>query len=165
MKLCVWLLGNCLFNALSDQTVGNQENHVEIRARVIEHMRDNSEYYKSFIVVEPGGGLRRNPKRKNVAVPKAPITPEPPSEAQIDEAFENHLTRMAQGGTYGDNMEIVAFSRLYNIDVKVYQWTGHAYYISAPDSGIAKSVVHIAHHVSSLIIRAASSLPIKKHEF
>ncbi|KAH8808962.1 hypothetical protein F5884DRAFT_733691 [Xylogone sp. PMI_703] len=138
--------GNCLFNALSDQTVGNQENHKEIRAQVIEYMRANSDYYKSFIVVEPGGGVRRNPKRKNVAVPKTPIAQEPPSAAQIDEAFENHLARMAQGGTYGDNMEIVAFSQLYRTDVKVYQWTGHAYYISAPDDGTVKPVVHIAHH-------------------
>ena len=109
-------------------------------------MREHSDYYKQFIDAQPGGGTRRNPKRKNVGSFSA--TAAPPTEADIDHTFQNHLERMAKGGTYGDNMEISAFSSAYSVDVKIYQ-RDFAYMISGsgPDEG-DRDVAHIAYHVS-----------------
>ncbi|KAI9736451.1 MAG: hypothetical protein M1818_006185 [Claussenomyces sp. TS43310] len=137
--------GNCLFNALSDQIYGHQNEHQKIRARVIEYMREHAEYYKQFIDVYPGGGQRRNPKRKNAGVYSKPVDVKPPTPAEIDRVFEAHLSSMARGGTYGDNMEISAFTSAFGIDVKIYQ-ADFAYMIPAPDTGSKKQVAHLAYH-------------------
>ncbi|KAK0266142.1 hypothetical protein LTR91_005016 [Friedmanniomyces endolithicus] len=137
--------GNCLFNALSDQLYGNQNEHAAIRSRVINYMRDNAAYYKQFIDVHPGGGIRRNPKRKNAGSYSSPANAAPPSEADIDRVFESHLLSMARGGTYGDNMEITAFASAYDVDVKIYQ-RDFAYMVTAGGDESQKSTAHIAYH-------------------
>ncbi|WPH04430.1 Hypothetical protein R9X50_00732100 [Acrodontium crateriforme] len=138
--------GNCLFNALSDQLYGNQDQHTAIRARVIDYMRSHATYYKQFIDVHPGGGIRRNPKRKNAGAYSSPANFIPPSTADIDRVFESHLESMARGGTYGDNMEITAFSSAYEVDVKIYQ-RDFAYMISGSGEGRHNKVAHIAYHM------------------
>jgi OTU domain-containing protein 3 len=140
--------GNCLFNALSDQLYGDQNQHAAIRSRVIAYMRENADYYKQFIDVHPGGGIRRNPKRKNAGTySSSTAQTAPPSEADIDRVFESHLQSMARGGTYGDNMEITAFSSAYDVDVKIYQ-RDFAYMVTghAGDDG-HRPVAHIAYHL------------------
>lgn len=141
--------GNCLFNALSDQIYGHQNDHDKIRARVIEYMREHADYYKQFIDVYPGGGQRRNPKRKNAGVYSTPVTFTPPTAEEIDRVFQGHLNSMARGGTYGDNMEISAFCSAFGVDVKIYQ-QDFAYMVPAPDTGVVKPVAHIAYHVHTL---------------
>lgn len=138
--------GNCLFNALSDQLYGHQNEHHTIRSRVIEYMRNHAAYYKQFIDVHPGGGIRRNPKRKNAGAYSSPANVAPPSEADIDRVFEGHLQSMARGGTYGDNMEISAFSSAFDVDVKIYQ-RDFAYMVSGGGDESKRSVAHIAYHV------------------
>lgn len=115
-------------------------------------MRENGEYFKQFIEVNPGGGVRRNPKRKNAGAFSTPINTVAPTAEEIDNSFEKHITRMAQGGTYGDNLEIQAFSTAYGVDVKIYQ-RDFALMVSGSyeeqPNGRAKPVAHIAYHVSS----------------
>lgn len=139
--------GNCLFNALSDQLYGTQNEHGAIRSRVIEYMREHQDYYKQFIDVHPGGGYRRNPKRKNAGGYSSPANFVPPSEADIDRVFENHLQNMAKGGTWGDNMEITAFSFAYDYNVQIYM-RDFSYMISpVPGEDGTKPVAHIAYHL------------------
>jgi OTU domain-containing protein 3 len=112
-------------------------------------MRDHAAYYKQFIDVNPGGGTRRNPKRKNAGAFNSPANIPTPSEADIDKVFEGHLDVMARGGTYGDNMEITAFSSAFGVDVKIYQ-RDFAYMVSgAGDYGdqTDRPVAHIAYHM------------------
>ena len=140
-------VGNCLFNALSDQLYGSQDQHAEIRRRVIEHMRANNDYYKMFLEVYPGGGTRRNPKRKNAGA--AHLQPGPSAE-DIDRVFNEHVDRMAKGGTWGDNIEIQAFAAAFDVNVRIYQ-RELAYMITSP-SGNSQITAHIAYHVSSRVI-------------
>lgn len=111
-------------------------------------MREHASYYKQFIDVQPGGGTRRNPKRKNAGSFSSPATVPPPSEADIDRVFESHLQSMAKGGTYGDNMEISAFSSAFDVDVKIYQ-RDFAYMVSGGGPDKQRDVAHIAYHVGS----------------
>jgi hypothetical protein len=111
-------------------------------------MREHADYYKMFIDVNPGGGIRRNPKRKGVNVNTCNTTTSnfsAPSQADIDRVFDSHLDSMARGGTYGDNMEITAFSSAYDCDVKIYQ-RDFAYVVSSGEERTRK-VAHIAYHV------------------
>ena len=115
-------------------------------------MRSKGDYYKQFIEVHPGGGTRRNPKRKNAGGFSTRYSDVPPTAEEIDRTFENHLKQMARGGTYGDNMEIAAFSAAFNVDIKIYR-RDYAYLVSAKAgggdaNGSVNPVVHIAHHVS-----------------
>ncbi|KAI9880624.1 MAG: hypothetical protein M1830_001975 [Pleopsidium flavum] len=138
--------GNCLFNALSDQLYGTQSSHQEIRTRVIDYMREHASYYKQFIDVHPGGGVRRNPKRKNAGAYSTPVNYFPPTPEEVDRVFESHLQQMIRGGTYGDNMEITAFSAAFGVDVKIYQ-RDFAYMVSGRDEDVKRDVVHIAYHI------------------
>lgn len=112
-------------------------------------MRMHADFYKQFIEVNPGGGTRRNPKRKNAGAYSTPFNATPPTAQEIDRVFEAHLKQMAQGGTYGDNMEITAFCRAFNVDVKIYQ-AYFAYMVPVKHEQPAAQVVHIAYHVSSM---------------
>jgi hypothetical protein len=44
----------------------------------------------------------------------------PPTPEEVERVFESHMQQM-WGGTYGDNMEISAFSAAFGVDVKIYQ--------------------------------------------
>jgi len=117
-----------------------------IRARTIEYMRENAEYYKMFMECHAGGGVRRNPKRKN-AGGFSNFNASMPTSEEMDRVFESHLTRMAEGGTWGDNMEIVAFSSAFEVDVKIYQ-RENAFMVRAAGEDVTRPVCHIAYHVS-----------------
>lgn len=136
-----------MFNALADQIYGSQDRHHEIRARVIDYMREHADYYKQFLDVHPGGGTRRNPKRKTTAVQSSPGNFDRPSSEAVDRVFEQHLNTMAKGGTWGDNMEIQAFASAFGTDVKIYQ-RDFAYMMAANNSTESRPVAHIAYHVS-----------------
>lgn len=131
--------GNCLFHALSDQLYGHQYKHKELRARVINHMRGRAEHYKQFIDVRPASWSQKHRKQE---------TADRPSPGEINRAFERHLLKMARGGTYGDNMELSAFSEALSVDIRIYQ-RDLTYLISTKAEGTAVPVLHIAYHVSS----------------
>jgi len=119
-------------------------------------MRDHAAYYKQFIDVNPGGGTRRNPKRKNAGAFNSPANIATPTEADIDRVFEGHLDVMARGGTYGDNMEITAFSSAFGVDVKIYQRdfaymvSGAGEYRDQTDRPVAHIAYHMWEHYSSI---------------
>lgn len=108
-------------------------------------MREHAAYYKQFIDVHPGGGIRRNPKRKNASTYSSPAHFVPPSPADIDRVFDSHLQTMARGGVYGDNMEITAFSSAFDVDVKIYQ-RDFAYMVTGGGEDVARPIAHIAYH-------------------
>ncbi|KAI4273660.1 MAG: hypothetical protein L6R38_006289 [Xanthoria sp. 2 TBL-2021] len=137
--------GNCLFHALSDQLYGDQSQHGGIREATIQYMRANGDYYKSFVEAHPGGGTRRNPKRKNAGAFASKFNNQAASPAELDAAFESHLSRMAKGGTYGDNMEVVAFSKAYNVDLIIYK-REHALCVKVDETSAAPRMLHIAYH-------------------
>ena len=110
-------------------------------------MRANGDYYKSFVEVHPGGGTRRNPKRKNAGAFASKFNNQAATPAELDAAFESHLSRMAKGGTYGDNMEVVAFAKAYNVDLIIYK-REHALCVKVDETSAAPKMLHIAYHVS-----------------
>lgn len=66
----------------------------------------------------------------------------------VEEDYDGYVNRMSNDGVYGDNLEIVAFSRVYGRHVKVYQ-PGMAYVISPTETefdGSVSQMLHIAYH-------------------
>jgi OTU domain-containing protein 3 len=146
-------LGNCLFSALSDQIHGSPALATEIRQTCIRYMKEHEDHFKKFIEVHPGGGTRRNPKRKNVASAPVSVYHEPTDEERT-RAFDNHLDSMAQAGTWGGHLEITAFVGAYNCRVNI--WQSHIVYDVGgvePSLGsltVDPRVAHIFYHVGHL---------------
>jgi OTU domain-containing protein 3 len=44
--------GNCFFRAVADQILGDCSKHSEIRAKIVQHMRDNEELYAAFVEMD-----------------------------------------------------------------------------------------------------------------
>lgn len=144
-------IGNCLFRAFSDQLYGDQSHSSEIRAKVVEYERTHEEDFKSFVDVQAGNGIRRNPKRKNAAPSASSSDAFGPTPDEIDEAWKNRLRRMAMDATFGDSLEIRAFAAEFKVDVRVYCMPKSAYFIHCGESlaeGEERQVIHIALNVS-----------------
>lgn len=106
---------------------------------MITHMRGRAEHYKQFIDVRPASWSQKHRKQENT---------DRPSPGEVNRAFERHLLKMARGGTYGDNMELSAFSEALNVDIRIYQ-RDLTYLISTKVEGAVVPVLHIAYHVGS----------------
>lgn len=124
-------------------------------------MREHPDEFKSFVHVEVGGGSRRNPKRKNVGASSAPLDNTTPSPEQIETAWEQYLERMSRNGTYGDNIEIRAFAKAFDVDVKIYN-RDNSYYLRAEEHG-ARPVIHVAHHASATFYNLSLSQILNIH--
>ncbi|KAH7370347.1 hypothetical protein BKA65DRAFT_471567 [Rhexocercosporidium sp. MPI-PUGE-AT-0058] len=133
--------GNCLFRALSDQLYGHQERHENIRAKVVNYMRENPNDFKPF--VEVGGSLRHAPKRRCTSKGST----KGPTQDEIDTTWEQYLKDMAKSRTYADQLEVRAFAKAYNIDVLVHgSETIYNVHITAMDTPNAapRRIIHIA---------------------
>jgi OTU domain-containing protein 3 len=157
--------GNCLFNALSDQLYGHQEMHEVLRTTTIEHMRDNSEFYRQYMAVN---SVRRNPKRKSTAAVPTRIDTTYYTEEQLQQQFEEHVEKMGQPGEWADNMEVSAFASAVNVHVRLWQadytylFSPRLYYASSDDPTAVddRQTLHIAYHVSPR--PQLSSMPLTK---
>lgn len=151
--------GNCLFNALSDQLYGDQEMNEVLRTATIEHMRDNSDFYRQYMAVN---SVRRNPKRKTTAALPTRIDTKYYTEEQLQQQFEEHVEKMGQPGEWADNMEVSAFASALNVHVRLWQadftylFSPRTYYMPNDDTAPRdnRQTLHIAYHV-----RARSSFP------
>jgi hypothetical protein len=88
--------GNCLFRAFARAILGDEEKHPETRAAIVAFMRA-SEELRLFIVSD--------------------------DEAEDSGAFaERYLEEMGKPGTWGDQVEITAFTRVYGRSVRVFSY-------------------------------------------
>ena len=120
-------------------------------------MRANASRFKSFIAVHPGGGIRRSsriPKRKNPGAISHNGEIRSPTPQEVEATFQQYLNTMAKGGTFGDNLEIVAFANVYNVDVCIYseEMGKFLYCKSDNETGEVPQKVYIVHHVSIIYI-------------
>lgn len=146
--------GNCLFHAFSDQLTGHPDQHAEIRARTVTYIKEHPDDFKPFVGVFRGGGTRRNPKRKVAGSAQAKADARPASAEEVDAAFQRRINDMSNGGTWGDNIEIVAFAKAYSVNVEIYSTAINRFLVvKAPRiEGKSLPVLHIVHHVSLMYL-------------
>jgi OTU domain-containing protein 3 len=160
--------GNCLFNALSDQLYGDQEMHKVLRATTIEHMRNNSDFYRQYMAVN---NVRRNPKRNTARALSKRIDTAFYTEEQLQQQFEDHVEKMGQPGEWADNMEVSAFASALNVHVRLWQadysylFSPRIFYASSDDAAAVddRQTLHIAYHVSLCASRTTHTLLIAPH--
>jgi OTU domain-containing protein 3 len=102
------LSGNCLFASLSDQLCGTPAKHIEIRLKIIEHMRTLRPLYEQYV--------HRDDVQQRRLLRSAALG----AQKESDDAFEDYLLLMSKSGTYGGEPELVAFCQAYDQDVTVH---------------------------------------------
>ena len=139
---------------------GDQSHHVELRGATVDYIRSKPDHFKQFITVFPGGGTRRNPKRKNPGSLSNPLDLAGPTASEIEASFQRHLKTMAQGGAYGDNMEISAFASRFLVEVWIYEEGSTHSYSVKPGHGLpeATRTAYIVHHVNLLLLSITKEL-------
>lgn len=115
-------------------------------------MRNNPDRFKSFLVVHPGGGSRRNPKRKNHGSLATSAIAAGPTAQEIDAAYKQHMKTMAKTGVYGDNLEIIAFAQAFKVDIMIFSEGGRFFYYVRCEKleGEMAPMLCIVHHVSNI---------------
>lgn len=99
--------GNCCFRALSDQMQGNESHHLEYRKRVCQYMKQNKEEFEPFVAAlfdeDDDDQFKKLSNIKKL------------------DSFEKYIKNMEQPGTYADNGCLVAFARLYQVNINIHQ--------------------------------------------
>ena len=138
-----------MFNALSDQLYGDQSGNTQLRDATVEYMTKNPDRFKSFLVVNAGGGTRRNPKRKNHGSLASSAMATRPTPEEVDAAYKQHMKTMAKTGVYGDNLEITAFAHAFKVDIMIFSEGGRFFYFIKCEKaeGEMAPMLCIVHHV------------------
>ncbi|KAF0696487.1 Aste57867_12761 [Aphanomyces stellatus] len=112
--------GNCLFRTLSDQLHGDQMHFGAIRQRIVDYIKDHQDDLEPFMEDEE--------KFDHVC---------PSSEFRISMA-ESHVvlqyvTRMAEDGTWGGNLELFVAAQVWQHHIVVHQVDGNRTMIDCGD--------------------------------
>ena len=115
-------------------------------------MKNNPDRFKSFLVVHPGGGSRRNPKRKNHGSLATSAIAAGPTPEEVDAAYKQHMKTMAKTGVYGDNLEIIAFAEAFKVDIMIFSEEGRFFYYVRCEKaeGETAPMLCIVHHASNV---------------
>jgi OTU domain-containing protein 3 len=127
--------GNCCFRALSDQMFGNESQHLDFRKRVCQYLRQNRDEFEPFVAAliddEDEDNDQQNGTGANNNKPKRPSFLS--SNKKLD-AFEKYIKNLEQPGTYADNGCLVAFARLYQVNINIHQLNMPIWTISGLDN-------------------------------
>jgi hypothetical protein len=104
--------GNCLFSSLSDQLYGDASKHLEVRGKIVEHMRTWRPIFEGYVHVDDVQSRRTTRSATNAATAAS-------TQDSVDR-FEEYLTKMARPTSYGGEPELVAFCQAYDQDVTVH---------------------------------------------
>jgi len=112
--------GNCLFRALSDQLSGAPDGpeHAALRAKVVAYIRDHRADFEPFVEAEGG------------------------------ETFDQYVDKLGRDGVYAGHWALVAFSRLYEMDVCIHQLGQPVWWIAAEHrkAGAPPRAAHLAYY-------------------
>ena len=128
--------GNCCFRALSDQMNGDESLHEDYRKRVCQYMRQNKDEFEPFVAAliadeeEDTNSNNNNNNNEHAPAKTRQATKRLVQELSKLDAFEKYIRNLEQAGTYADNGCLVAFARLFNVDINIHQlnldiWTIH----------------------------------------
>lgn len=109
--------GNCLFSSLSDQIFGTPNRHAEVRATVVQFIRDHKDRYIGYFAA--GESLKDRSHMSRRAGQKSQ-TKTNDSET-TEQTMERHMAVMAKDREWGGNREISAFAAAYNKNVVLFQ--------------------------------------------
>jgi hypothetical protein len=106
-------------------------------------MAEYPEDFKSFIQVLPGGGYRRNARRKAAAeVSSWNLIP---TRAAIDRGYNEYVGRMKKNSCWAGDLELRAFTKAYDMDLTIHFGYTSPRQMKAHDHE-DRPMVHVAFH-------------------
>lgn len=127
---------------------GDWDHATEIRDNLSGHMEANREYFAGFAVAQ--GGERRS--KRAAAAPRrvrTPLASPSPTPTEIEDAFQDMVSRTATNYIWGGAEELQACCQYYKRDIRVYS-EDHVQDFrawNAPD-GELRDFLHLAYIVS-----------------
>ncbi|CAC5401217.1 OTUD3 [Mytilus coruscus] len=158
--------GNCLFRALGDQLEGHCRNHYKYRFEICNYMSEHREEFEPFVEDDTPfekysinclfralgdqleGHCRNHYKyRFEICNYMSEHREEFEPFVEDDTPFEKYIKNLSAIGTYAGNDAIVAFARLYQINVVIHQLNSPFLLIQGPktQSQTIKQI-HISYH-------------------
>ncbi len=133
---------------MSDQINGDESLHLDIRKRVCEYMLRNRDQFEPFVAAlidesdDETNNKHHSKSKKNQASKN--------NTANMD-AYELYIKNLEKPGTYADNGVLVAFSRLYNLDINIHQldqpiWTINGAIINSKKNNQPIRQLHLSYH-------------------
>lgn len=122
--------GNCLFRCLSLVITGTESHHNSVRQRIVSHISENCKTFSALLPESPG------------------------NENEHAEACAHYLStsKMADGSTWGSDVEILAAAHLLRTRIFVYtmhgpnwQWVEHGMELTEPDRKPYKDSIYLMH--------------------
>lgn len=104
--------GNCFFRALSDQLFGNESQHIDIRQRTCQYLKQNRDEFQPFVAALVDEGEMANNNKPVSSNKKA---------SKVTDSYDCYIKALETLGTYADNGCLVAFARLYGLDIHIHQ--------------------------------------------
>ena len=145
--------GNCLFHALFKTLVDDMSNEerdfndgYQLRRNIVDYIKKNSEFFIPGIKFFLQNDIllkARNQNNKNKVRKIEDIL------SQGDDAILEYYTNwMEKSDTYGGNLEIIAFRRMRNVNVRVYTISNGKLDFSTPSDDYDPSLkpVNLFHH-------------------
>jgi hypothetical protein len=116
---------------------GNESNHLRYRKEICDFMRRNRMDYEPFIDALYD---ELNEDNKNKKKSKETLN-------NINDKFEAYIKNLEQSSTYGGNDCLVAFSRLYNLEINIHQLEQPIWKINSTNRPIDNlKQIHLSYH-------------------
>jgi len=130
--------GNCFFRSIVDQLDGTRAdvtNHTELRALVVETIRENKDFFSAFVMHDDDGGGGGDDSDND----------DDHGNDKTNTSFESYVESMAQPDTWAGNIEIQAASLALKANVVIYQDGEPPWLVKNFDSPTSM-LMHISYH-------------------
>lgn len=108
--------GNCQFRALSLGLYGSEDRHAEVRANIVQHLRENAVSYFQFV------------------------------EGDKKRVFADYVNRISHDGQWGDEITLAAFVEYYSRGVRVLRDSEKNSVIDHMREGLQEDAIMITYH-------------------
>ena len=108
--------GNCQFRALSLGLYGSEDRHAEVRANIVQHLRENAVSYFQFV------------------------------EGDKKRVFADYANRISHDGQWGDEITLAAFVEYYSRGVRVLSDNEQNSVIDHIREGLQGDAITITHY-------------------
>lgn len=97
----------------------------------------------------------RNTRKRKITAPIRDFSSSGLSIEESNQAIETRLKEMAKDSTWGEAIEISAFTKAYNMDVRIFA-TEYSHYIRAveDEGAVQRPIAYIAYHVNPIEMKA-----------
>jgi len=131
---------------------GDESLHLDYRKRVCEYMLHNRDQFEPFVaaLIDESDDETNSNSKKSTKTKHSSKNNNNNNNSNMD-AYELYIKNLEKPGTYADNGVLVAFSRLFNLDINIHQldqpiWTISGAFYNGKKSNQQIRQLHLSYH-------------------